>query len=359
MSDFNVKNLLNSAGKGAAASSSSNLGQRNVYPAVVVSIIDPTDQNRIKARIVVMENGKIKGAEDGDDYVNAAGKDAFNRSNEKLQWCMPLIPEFLHVRPQIGEMVWVILENPKLTNAVRYWTGPIITSKYRLSYQKYQDAHAILSDSDILPNKISNKPGTDAFDGFPKDQEVALQGRGDADLILKNREALLIAGKFDEKTTSTDDFKLNTETPCFLQLTQTSTKEEDIAKKSTILGATLPQLITDYSQGNLQSTNINLYSPIGSNRDAATAGKYEINEYLKFFDNPLNKDGTITANSLHPIVFGDELVKLLDIMIKVILNHIHTPQKKLASNQLSSKLDNEYNSIANLQKLLSKFIRAN
>jgi len=357
MNDFNIKSLLQSSNKGATAGASNTLGQRGVYPAVVVVVEDPTDQNRIKVRIVAMQDGEIKGAEQGDDYVNASGKDAFSRTDDRLQWCMPLMPEFLHVRPQIGEMVWVILENPKRTNAVRYWIGPVITSKFKLSNQRYQEAYQILAKSDIAPNIVSNEPNTDAFNGFPKDYEIALQGRNDADLILKNRELLLIAGKFDPKTTSSDEYLLNTQTPSFLQLTQVSAKEDE--NNQTLLGIPAPQLIENYSQANLQSTNINLYSPLGSNRDATTAQKYELNEYLKYFDNVLNRDGTITAKSLHPIVFGDELVKLLDIIIKILLNHIHTPQDKLAPNQLSNKLESEYNSIANLQKLLSKFVRAN
>jgi len=64
------------------------------------------------------------------------------------------------------------------------------------------------------------------------------------------------------------------------------------------------------------------------------------------------------ANSLHPAVFGDELVKLLNNIIQVLLTHIHTPQSPLAPNPLSESLK-PYTTPNKLQDLISKHVRFN
>ena len=105
-------------------------------------------------------------------------------------------------------------------------------------------------------------------------------------------------------------------------------------------------LLKKYSQATLISTNINLYSPRGKFRgdDIKT---FEKNDDLKSF-------GSI-ADTLHPTMFGDESVRLFDIIIRLILTHIHTPQMPLLETALSRELKS-YTVDGNLQNLLSKQI---
>jgi hypothetical protein len=78
--------------------------------------------------------------------------------------------------------------------------------------------------------------------------------------------------------------------------------------------------------------------------------KFETNEDLKSFGE--------FANTLHPLVFGDELVKLLDLIIRTILTHIHTPQNPMLAIPESDSLK-EYTVEGALQNILSKNIRIN
>lgn len=312
-----TQSLLQSNGQGNFHSQG-NQAVRNIYPAIVINIDDPTEQNRIIARIINLdENDNVLGGRDRDT------------PDDKLPFCVPMLPEHFHVRPLVGEMVFIFLENPSDNSAPRYWIGPITTSKLKLKTQTYKDAVKIFDYSVFNVNeKIDNKPKVAT--AFPEQADVAMQGRDDADLILRPREAYLVSGKFKPNTT-----EVNVDTPSYLQL-----KQFDSVSKGPLKA---------YSQANLQSTNVNIFSPIGKFRDK-NLSKFENNPELESFGE--------FAQSLHPAVFGDELVKLLDLIIRVLLTHIHTPQKPLVPIPESKDLQ-EYTVEGALQNILSKYIRIN
>lgn len=311
-----ASSLLQSSGQGNFYSDG-NKSIRGIYPAIVVSTDDPLSQNRIKARIISLDNnGQVVGGKDRDV------------PNENLVYCIPLLPEFFHVRPLVDEMVFIILENPSDNSAPRYWIGPIISSQIKLKYQSYQEAVKIFDVSSFNVNlALNNNFKADAV--LPQQSDVAVQGRDDADLILRQREAFLSAGKFVPNTVD-----INTVSPSNIQLKQFDNQSGNLKT---------------FSQANIQSTNINLYSPIGKYR-SKDMEKFETNEFLKSFGD--------LANTLHPAVFGDELIKLLDIIIRVLLTHIHTPQNPLLPTPDSQTLQS-YSVEGNLQNIISNVVRIN
>lgn len=307
-----------------------NNSARGVYPAIVVSTDDPTGQNRIKARIVTLDNeGKVSGGKDRD------------KLDKDLVYCYPLIPEFFHVRPisqQVddagniiaqGEMVWIILENSSDDSAPRYWVGPIISSQLKLKFQAYAEA---VKMTDITPFNVNIATNNDfkVDNLLPGQSDVAVQGRDDADLILKPRQLILSSGKFKPSSIIPNDVS-----PSNLTLTQFDNNKIGPLKT--------------FSQANIQSSNINIYSPIGKFRDK-NLSKFEVNENLKSFGN--------LADSLHPAVLGDELVKLLDLIIRVLLTHIHTPQNPLLPTPDSDALLG-YTVQGELQNIISNVVRIN
>ena len=311
--------MLQSSGQGNFYSDG-NKSVRSIYPAIVISAStqDPLNQNRIKARIVELDNnGNIFGGKDRDVL------------DEDLKFSIPLMPEFFHVRPQEGEMVFVILENPSDLSAPRFWIGPIITSQLKLKTQSYSDANKIFDYSKFNANiALNNKFKADGV--LPGDGDVAIQGRDDADLILKPREVFLTAGKFKP-----DTIDINTEAPSNLQLKQFDNNSIGPLKT--------------FSQLNMLSTNLNIYSPLGKFR-AKDMEKFEINENLKSYGE--------LASTLHPAVFGDEIIKLLDVLIRVMITHIHTPQNPLVPTP-DSEILQSYSIQGNLQNLISNVVRIN
>ncbi len=439
--DILAQKALQNAGQGNYSANMSS--SRGIYPAIVVpyGTNDNSEQNRIRVRIVnVQEDGRIQGRSNSgneENYNNYAGKDR-GILDENLVLCMPLLPEFFHVRPQVGEMVFVIVENPGDASSVRYWIGPIITSKLKLQFQGYEDAFKIFNKTTFISNPKTSG-NVDLSTLLPGESDVAIQGRNDADLILKNREAFLVAGKFSDQ----QNFQINTEYPSYLRLKQinnaTATESEkgkvvvvkhkinveitqdnnnkfvgtiivkdavtslelindsnyylvrtdtinwlneqiDNAKEkypnwefssstpeyknyltrfdktptpdigATPLATTSNQeLLQKYSEALIVSTNINIYSPRGKFR-GDDIKSFEKNKDLKSFGQ--------FADTLHPAVFGDETIRVLDLIIRLLLNHVHTPQMPLVKTSLSDEL-RKYTVDGWLQNLISNHVRIN
>jgi hypothetical protein len=301
--------------------SEGNQNSRNIYPAIVVNNEDPLGMKRVIARIISLdENDQINGGRDRDTPT------------DQLPFCVPIMPNNFHIIPLVDEMIYVFLENPSDNSAPRYYMGSQINSPFKLKFQAYAEAQRVFkyTDFNLNPNKDNN---LQALTVIPKVGDIALQGRTDADLILRPREVFMVAGKFDKGT-----LNINETTPSIFQMIQ---QENDIEKDD--------ELIPKYSQANLTSTNMNFYSIRGKFRDAALAD-FEINEDLKSFGD--------LANSLHPAVFGDELIKILDLIIKVLLTHIHTPQLPLLATPESDEMSS-YTVDGNLQRIISNHIRIN
>ena len=312
---------LQSQGMAGGISSDGNQSSRNIYAAIVLNNEDPLGMKRVIARIISL---------DDRDQVNG-GRDR-DTPDDKLPFCVPMMPNHFHIVPLVDEMIYVFLENPSDNSAPRYYMGSQINSPFKLKFQAYAEANSVFkyTDFNLNPNK-DNNPQANAI--LPKTGDIAIQGRSDADVMLKPREVFLIAGKFEKGT-----LDINTTTPSSLQIIQ---QENDIN--------TNKDLLPKYSQGNFTSTNINLYSIRGKFRDAGLSD-FEINEDLKSF-------GDLAA-TLHPAVFGDELIKLLDLIIKVLLNHIHTPQLPLLATPESDEVSS-YTVDGNLQRIISNHIRIN
>ncbi len=311
---------LNSQGLNGGLSSSGNPAERNIYPAIVLSNEDPLGMKRIIARIVSLdENGEIVGGKDRDTPDN------------ELPFSVPMMPNHFHIVPIEDEMVYIFLENPSDISAPRYYMGSQINSPFKLKFQEYVEANRVFKNTQFNLNRQKDS-NLETSIALPQVGDIAIQGRTDADLILRTREAYLVAGKFEKNT-----ININKETPSSLQVIQLENSSEN------------DELLPRYSQANLTSTNINLYSIRGNFRDEGLSN-FEINEDLESFGD--------FANTLHPAVFGDELIKLLDLIVRVLLNHIHTPQKPLVPIPESDDLSS-YTVEGNLQRIISNHVRIN
>lgn len=318
-----AQTVLQSQGQSGGVVSQGNQSVRLMYPAVVISSEDPMGMKRVVARIVeIDDNGNFTGGRDRDT------------PEEELQFCVPLMPNHFHIVPIEGEMIYVILENPSDNSAQRYYIGSQINSPFKLKFQEYKEANRVFLKTKFNLNQNPNS-NIDAKATFPKVGEIAVQGRDDADLILRPREAFLVVGKFNKGT-----MDINTENPSSIQLKQF---ENEVKNENG------DRLIPKYSQANIYSSNINIFSILGKFRDSALS-EFEINEDLKSFGE--------VASQLHPAVFGDELIKLLDLIIRVLLNHIHTPHMPLISSSESNILSS-YTVDGELQRIISNHIRIN
>lgn len=309
-------------------------GNKIIYLAKVVNNEDRSNMGRITATIINFNE---------DDGEEEPGKDK-NDTEAKIAY--PLIYQFVNVIPKVDELVYIVLENPKDQSSRRFYIGPIRSSKRVKSEIELPSS----ANNLFTPNSFAQIDSTNLLlnsKTVVDSDNISLDGKNDSTIVLGSREALINVGSLIDNT-----FDVNTKTPCFIQLKDNLQKFDNSNN-----------LIKDsFSQMNIVASNINLISSNSSsaqNRQLDELGNLKDKSNVENNTNPDLETYGNQAKELHPLVLGDELVKLLQIMIRFCLNHKHTPQEKPYGTTEEIQLLNEYLSNENIQKILSKSVRTN
>ena len=77
----------------------------------VVSVEDDTDADRIKVRLSPEDNAK---------------------TIDEIDYAFPLLPKMFHVKPKIGEAVFLLLATTNDGESQRYYIGPVISQDHKL-----------------------------------------------------------------------------------------------------------------------------------------------------------------------------------------------------------------------------------
>lgn len=147
----------------------------------VVDVDDPKRTGRIRVRI------------DGIDKDDV--------QNTSLPYCVPLLPRFLNVMPKLGEIVLVFQyehrKGIKYTefSSQRFWIGPLISQINKLENDPKTQARSVMTGGKLeLPDfTVKNTPGS-----YPNSEDIAIQGRDNTDVIFKDGEIWMRAGKFKD-----------------------------------------------------------------------------------------------------------------------------------------------------------------
>lgn len=260
----------------------------------VISTNDPYDSGRIKVR--------IKGMDDKFDDAD-------------IPFCEPLLPKFLNIIPKVDEMVKIILFNTDEPHGRREWVGPVISQVYNLKKEHYLNSTNTTEYGIGNPEEgVTKIP--EAEGAYPTKEEIAFQGRDNTDMIFRDREILLRAGKFEYGNNK----KTNRKNPAYIQLNYTNNDTDSVM--------------------NFVADKINFISHKGSPKFGAIideAQQKRINE------------------EAHPVAFGDELVKFLELIKAYVAGHIHATNLPSALN--SGKKEDIL--AFDLQKIISKHIKVN
>ena len=239
----------------------------------VLSVIDDKAGLRIKVRI----------------YPD----DADCATIDDLPFCYPLIPKHFHINPKVGEMVLVLTNVLGVTKGRRWFIGPIISQQYNLNYDPFNfSAKSILDNGKFAIPLPRPELNPDNEGTYPDREDIALQGRQNADLILKDSEVRLRCG-----------FK----------------REPSGEAKNTLLFNR-----EDYSK-----------TPFTLNDRKALITDEELVKILE---------------QAHPLPYGDELIEFLKQLVEVIRTHTHpfsmdppcftTPQTEVLNTDLNEMLSN-------------------
>lgn len=271
---------------------------RNIYYGEVISIDDPNEGGRIRVKI--------------PDFDNKTG-------NDQLPFAYPMLPKFFWIIPQVGEVVRVFIEDTRYPQRGRHWMGSIISQPQKIGYDGYYTA---LSTSNIATINTESNPSSipDANGVFPTVKDVALLGRNNTDVILKDKQVLIRCGKHKINNV----LSLNKENPAFIQMDFVE-NEKNVTQSSII---TMADKIAFISHDGTP----------------------------KFKSNTLTKDDiTKIFDSAHPMGRGDLIVEALEIIRNAIIQHIHGYSGIGADK---SGIINQLESI-NFTNILQKNIRIN
>lgn len=261
-----------------------------------------------------VEEVEDKYSKDGFDGLRVRAKleqDDPEHTND-IPWAFPLLPKMIHVLPKKGEAVLVFVEEEHghvKNSGIRYFLGPIISQDQYRDYSPKEGATSLMMSHKLNPiQKITNYAITNG--AFPKQEDVAVVGRGKEDIILKyndkSSEVDIRAGIRGEPTNSDDpnffgNIIFNGIDPAYIQLKFKNgiATGQDHAANSVI---------------NMVANRINIMS----NRDDAISHDLRDQDSLV----PDDKMDAI-MDSLHQVPKGDELVKLLELMKGAIMHHVH------------------------------------
>jgi len=141
----------------------------------VISNVDTTKSGRIKVRITGVDD---------------------TESDKNLIDCVPLLPKYLVTLPKAGECVFVFQYEYNDSSPTasfknkRFWIGPLITQPTKLSEETYNSALSILPDGYTKLKDPNLEEGA-----YGEDEDIVLQGRYNTDIIQKDRQIWLRAGK--------------------------------------------------------------------------------------------------------------------------------------------------------------------
>ena len=149
-------------------------GEPAIRFGLVEDINDPTGSGRIKVRLSYNDRGYGVG---------------------DLAYAFPLNPKTWHIKPKVGEGVFVISQYLNKDKSQRYYIGPIIAQPQFMFFDSYLTSTRTLNGSRIGPDKniLFSKP-EQTKGVLPKDDTVALLGRRDSDVFLEDNELYIRCG---------------------------------------------------------------------------------------------------------------------------------------------------------------------
>lgn len=283
----------------------------SILTGIVTNNIDPYGGQRIQVRL-----GNVH---DGDT----------NDSN--LIYCTPLMPKLVHIIPKPGELVAVFLQRGNSSKGNRFYIGPILSQPQRYYHELSTSSQAFMDNPDGSDNLTLEDPDKGENKGtIPSVDDIAILGRDNADIILKDDEIRIRCGlKRNSKASVDENLKFNKVDPAFIQM-QWKKRTDSNSK--------------NYSSSiNLYADRINLLSRNGD----VNIGELDNEELIS------EEKMTELLDKCHPLVYGDVLVSFLKQFVTTFLNHTHP------YSMLTPVLDSNVVNISNtnFNGMLSKSVK--
>lgn len=271
-----------------------------------------------------------------------------DKENQELAYAFPLLPKILHITPKKGEAVLIINNNLNDSQSQRFYIGPIISQpqmQYKDDYT-YKSATRLLNGSRRNPLPNISYTSAKTLGVLPDTEDVAILGRKDTDIVLKDNELYIRCGVKSTNPYDMTDFSFNGIHPAFIKLQHRPIDNAKVlAKQKTNLALGIEEPKDFESVINVVADKINLIST--DSREL-----YKVNDKKELLgEEQLQK----FIKNAHQIPYGDTLVEFLTLFRSAFLNHKH-PWAQLVptKNEILTALDNY-----DLNSILSQTIRIN
>ena len=163
---------------------------------------------------------------------------------------LPLLPYYISQVPKEQEYIHIFFYNRKqqVDNTKFYIQGPI-TRPQNNSFENWRNSESMLASGEYLKqaNALKNQNTFEVAEGakgiYPQPGDNALLGRGTADVVVKQNEVLIRAGKNSQPQTSTFNIPTPRQNRSFLQVSIFDLEKKflDPIKKKFL--ENLPQLV--------------------------------------------------------------------------------------------------------------------
>jgi hypothetical protein len=233
--------------------------------------------------------------------------------DEKLPFAFPVSPKHFYIRPKVGEAVLVVLSDLNNAASRRYYIGPVISQLNHLFSEQYE-----LGSDKIFPttpNTFGPAPSTNPeLDGvFPDIEDVAVLGRKNCDIIIKDNDIRIRAGVKNVNNLEQTDISYNAASPAFIKLNYHINEPIKGNRSSVVVDADKIFLLSNSSNGNANN--------IAADRKELVS-KEKLEELLK--------EG-------YKLPYGEKLVEFLLKFVDVFSNHTHNfpglpPNKKFVED---------------------------
>ena len=285
----------------------------------VTNVYDPHGGRRIQVRT---------------PYDNSIEKD------EDLPYYIPLLPKMFYMTPKVGEGVIVLSMVPGDHGYCNFYIGPVISQEDKFLYEDFDASLRITEQGYIgwAPNprlKAGVKPTL-----YPDLEDVAVEGRKDTGIQLKNEEVRIKAGV---KVVDSNGPKNNTISPAFISLKYYPKNDYDsdgFKSTATIVADRINLIGTHPIDPETKEI------PVTENKDNMAQEK----------DN-LISDAAMKEllNKAHRVPYGDTLIEFLDILRTAFAKHVHPFPTMAPCNDENMKAVATYD----LEGMLSNNVRIN
>ena len=271
------------------------------------------------------------------------------RTDDQIPYAYPFIPKMLHIKPKLGEGVIVLIDPSGVKGTQRYYIGPVISQPQMFLKEPMNSGVRLLANGGKNPKaSIDNKGISNGT--MPEDDDVALLGRKNSDIILSDDEVKIRAGVRKHDPLG-DKVEFNRQSPSFIKL-----KYHESPLKSEELENKLGEHPNTKSTATIYADKINLISPSGDNVAEMETGD-SAGDLIS--DEKLEK----LIQRAHKVPYGDVLCDFISLFMKMYMMHSHPSNGAPPLNAdpesvaFYSKYGVDKESLEN--ELLSKDIRIN